>query len=1296
MKDERATRRRRGGRRFVSRGRRWRWQLAALAVVSALWCSAPGAWGLSQRGHVFGSAFGEPGEGSGQFRFGGGPKLAEPAGVAVNEATGDVYVVDGGNHRIEVFGPTGGFIAAWGWGVSDGEARYEVCTHACRPGLAGTGKGEFKEPGAVAVDNSPGGSHEVYVDVNTAAKRPAVERFPADGEKPLGRLPVEEEGRLDGIAVDSHGTVWLYRGEEEEEGDVEGFSDGEKPVELTSFPVPVVCPKPGFAVDAAGSVFYADHELLDSGDECPAVVEREQAEAEKHGKEEGKDARPVLTAKLAEGGLSVATAGVDRQNTTGVAVDEASSSATPLGAAANGDVYLDNGTSVAAFTADGSLIQRFGSAHLQGGEGVAIDAATGELYVVDAAAQAVDVFEAEPAGEPVAEGLEARHISSSEAELTARIDPNGTATHFYFQYGTVNCANASGCLNAPEPPGVEVAAGYGEQPVSVKVSGLAPSTTYHFRIVVEGGAEGGEEFATLTTLPASQGLLADGRAWEMVSPPEKDGSGIEPLAKEGGLVQAAADGSAVTYVANGPIVAEPEGNRAPEATQVLSSRRSTGWSSQDLSTPHEKGEGIESGEPSEFRFFSSDLAVAVLEPPGGKTEPAEAPPLAPGAGEKTVYLRDDPPLEPEASERAAYEAAEANSGFLSPGYAPLVTPLQDTAKTNFGGQLEFLDATPDARHVVLESGAVALLEGSAPGLYESEPGGGLQLVSVLPDGAPAGAPSLGDTPELGGANANARNALSSDGSKVFFYSEGLEEGSESAEYRRLYMRDTTAGVTIQLNAAQGVAEPAGEEEEDEVAFQGASSDGSRVFFTDTAPLTPESGQRPGPGSERDPGDLYECQIVEEAGKPRCELKDITALAGGSAEVLNLASGISEDGSYVYFVANGALTPDAEQGDCAHEKEEPAPPGAACNLYQWHEGKITLIARLSNEDSGDWGSLQAPVGSKQYLQPRPDLADLTARVSPDGRYLAFMSQMPLTGYDNLDSAHIAEGVRDQEVYLYDSATRLLTCASCNSRGPSVGVYDTERSGEGQGLLVDRREDWKGQYLGGSVPGWAPLGIASGALHQPRYLSDNGRLFFNSPDALVPQATNGKEDVYEYEPGGVGTCGEPNGCVSLISSGASGQESAFMEASEEGESAFFITAQALVPADHDTDFDLYDARVCSAASPCLTSEDSSAQACQTSRSCNPTTTMSPSVGLPATLTAQGTGEASAHQVLGSTASKPPDKPRPLTRAQRLARALKTCRKDRNHKKRAVCERQARRRYGPKQKGKKPAPQTGKGRR
>ena len=225
---------------------------------------------------------------------------------------------------------------------------------------------------------------------------------------------------------------------------------------------------------------------------------------------------------------------------------------------------------------------------------------------------------------------------------------------------------------------------------------------------------------------------------------------------------------------------------------------------------------------------------------------------------------------------------------------------------------------------------------------------------------------------------------------------------------------------------------------------------------------------------------------------------------------NLLLGASEDGSYVYLVAQGVL---AENENGAGERAEPGED----NLYELHldggQWTTTFVARLSSEDKVEWeGELH---GNSAYL---------TARVSPDGQFLAFMSAAQPTGYDNLDQS---TGKPDEEVYLFDASAPSLTCASCNPTGERpAGVQDIEESGEGVGLLVDDARCGWATGLAGSIPGWTAESLSS-ALIQSRYLSDEGRLFFDSPDDLVPRASNHKDDVYEYEPSGVGSCESRSG-------------------------------------------------------------------------------------------------------------------------------------------------------------------------
>jgi len=1269
-----------------------------VAVMAVLLFAAAGllvrvapAHALVQREHVFAGSFGEA--------FGEGDKLARPSAIAVNEAStgegaGDSYVLDAAADRVVRFGPAPEhkFLEAWGYGVEGGSA-YQRCAGKCGSGAAGYAKDEFDDPVAIAVDNGADSASkgDVYVVANRTSKHAVVDKFTPTGE-PDGTLVASKEekelveGMIDGVAVDQSGTVWIEREDGEEAFLLERFNDepvnklvGE-PTELAvenleegKHPV-----RPGFAINAKGEAYVTyepgGKDALEIIEEEEEIAEREAERKKAH--EELKDERPqaqcsvnkCVVAKLAISGdpeLEAETLSdeVDGEQTAGVAIDLS------IGAQSSGDVYLDNVSSWMAFTSGGTPIQRSGEPQLQdGGAGLAVNAATDEILVADASGGKIDVFDGSPPGPPVVEAgsVSVAHLTATSAELRATIDPSGSGTHYYFEYGTGVCsATPTPCVQAPAAPGKDLGQAFGDQTGSMQVAGLLPSTTYHLLVVAENRTGGGgapavvvsEERTFVTAAPASGSELPDGRAWELVSPAVKHGASVEAIEREGGIIQAAADGRAITYMTSAPVGEnEPEGNRQPERSQIISGRLEPGrWSARDIVTPNEVAEGVHNGLPREYQAFSPNLEEALVLP----LNPAPLPLSAP-ATEGTLYLRN-----------SAACAAGSTACFQ-----PLVTASNDTAHSTFTGDLAFSAATPDLHHVILRSTVPLTAGETGAGLYEWSAGSGgsegtLAPISLLPGGTQVSG-ELGN----GAVWEMSSTAVSDDGARVVW-----GEGPTGSGH--LYMRESEAQQTLLVDAPDlGTPAPA---VGPAAIFDTASADGSKVFFTDPQRLS-ETSTAPEVPAATPPQDLYVFEPGEPAGHRVTDLSVDTKGAPGEGAGIQGTAVASEDGTFVYFVANGVLAEGASPGNC-HVN---APTGAECNLYVVHYNGSSwesphLIARLSAEDSPDWGrpSTNDPIHGEAY-----SLENMTSRVSPNGEYLAFMSKLPLAGYNNSDAN---SGAADEEVYLYKYGQSRPVCASCNPSGQQpVGVYDTQESGEGAGLVADRPQIWASStagvdhWLAGSIPGWTAVGLLD-SHYQSRYLSDSGRLFFNSADSLVSQdINNGKEDVYEYEPTGVGSCTSGNterGCVELISSGESDHESAFLDASENGNDVFFLTSAKLSPEDPDTAFDIYDARVCQgagAAEPCPTSVPTPAAPCS-SEECKPAPSHQPSYGTPGSATFSGPGN---QETSGQTlASKTAQKPKPLTRAQKLAAALKLCKKQRNGEKRSACEAKARKSYGAK---------------
>jgi hypothetical protein len=795
-------------------------------------------------------------------------------------------------------------------------------------------------------------------------------------------------------------------------------------------------------------------------------------------------------------------------------------------------------------------------------------------------------------------------VTAESVTFGARINPHNAPTTYYVQYGTTSAYGTS----VPAPPGALVGSGEGDVEVTYHVQGLQAGTVYHYRVVALSELGGKvEEFdgpdRTFTTQRSGGAVaLSDGRQYEMVTPPQKQGAlffgqnygWLHGTSPSGFVAEASAGGDAMIDLASQPTEAEPQGYS--NEVSVLSTRGPAGWSSQVIAPPHEEGTGPALDGGSEYRFFSEDLSRGIVLPFGNFT------PLSPEATEATPYLRTD------------YSNENVDEHCQTSCYRPLVTAANTREGAAFGGETsgkcgiyagcgpKFVDATPDATHVVLESSVQLTstkMEQAEAYLYEWS-AGELQPLYLLPR-------SEGGFGVSGGELSSVAHQLSDNGS-VFFTHDG-----------HLYLHDVSKGESVRLDVAQGVQEPS----EGAATFLYASSDGSRVLFSDSERLTSSPG-----------GGIYECRIVEAADGVKCEL-GLTGLSGGSL------IGGSHDASYLYFKGSG-------------EK--------------------LFVDHFSGRE---WTTTDGPFIGRQPIGP--DGAGemrLIYRVSPNGLFLTLMSNEDLVGYNTRDAI---SGQPDQEVYLYDASSNRLVCASCNPTGARpVGVeYNNQFMLMGGSLLANI-----GEWVASNLPPWTKAGYFADAVYQPRFLSDSGRLFFDSNDALVPQDVNGTQDVYEYEPAGVGSCntssatyGERSGgCVSLISSGSSPEESAFMDASETGGDVFFITLAKLVSQDFDSALDVYDARECTAATPCYPAAAVSPPECSTGDSCKPAPTLQPSIFGPApSATFSGAGNVVPSGLV------PVVRPRSLTRAQKLAQGLRACRKQ-GRKKRAVCEREARKRYGP----------------
>lgn len=736
-----------------------------------------------------------------------------------------------------------------------------------------------------------------------------------------------------------------------------------------------------------------------------------------------------------------------------------------------------------------------------------------------------------PAAEPTVDSTFADEVTTTGATLNAEINPSGAPTTYSFEYGPTSAYGftVAGSAALPAVDADELA--------SVEISGLNPHTVYHYRVVATNAVEtvSGPD-KTFTTFaesgaPAScpnaafrdgpSAALPDCRAYEQASPVDKSGSDVSG---EPRIVRAATSGDAVTFGTKSPLSV---GVGARDYPVYISRRTPTGWSTGSILPPSAAGEFIRiAGLPSSLSETFTTVASNFT--PQGKGPALLSRDTTDGAYETIHSYTSGTP-----TQRSMVIAATGNGNeVFFEDVGPALAPGAAAGKQNLyvwdrdTGAIKTVSALPG---IDCETGACAPPEGVAAGPYpwRNTVRGGMYGFFTVED----------------------QHAVSDGGDAVFF---------TDLETKQIYARINPAGaapVTLPVSESQrSPVDPGGTQP---AQFWAATPSGSKVFFTSCEKLTDDStahSTEPGTCENYEAGQGEDLYVYEKGSHALNDLTvDPTDPEG--ADVMGVL-GASEDGNYVYFVANGDLdgAGPAELGDC--RSEGPENNQGTCNLYLWHDGAVTFVSKLDiTEDWLNW-----------LHKSSNGTPEETSRVSADGQVLLFSSTRSLTGYEN-------EGSR--EFFRYQVGASGPTCVSCNPSGaPPVG-------GSNNNFFPDLRDRRMFNAFG---EGWK-----TDSVFQTRNLSSDGtRVFFESMDRLLPADTDGLHgcvegscrDVYEWEQIGSGSCREEaveGGCLYLVSSGKGPEPSFLADVSATGDDVFFFTSDRLVPQDGDELADVYDARV-----------------------------------------------------------------------------------------------------------------------
>ena len=404
------------------------------------------------------------------------------------------------------------------------------------------------------------------------------------------------------------------------------------------------------------------------------------------------------------------------------------------------------------------------------------------------------------------------------------------------------------------------------------------------------------------------------------------------------------------------------------------------------------------------------------------------------------------------------------------------------------------------------------------------------------------------------------NGASSDGTRVFFSTAEQLTTEDTDVAMDVY--DRADGRTTLVSTGQHDAGVL-----DNADFDFASADGTRVLFTTKVPLVAADDD-----TERD---LY----VRAAGETRLVS---VGRVGANDPAPALFGGATPDARHVFFETEGSLlTTDTDSkldvyrranGQTTHVSTGPdggnaAIPARFVDVSDdgeriFFETNESLVSGDRDEQSDVYERAES---STTRVTTGPDGgngADLPAlrHVSADGSRVVFETREQMTVDDG-------DGAMD----VYTRANGVTTLAS-----PGPGVVDVSFSGaSADGTRVWMETAARLTAADGDprldvyewTDGKTTL-VSDGSAAVNAFFAagseDGQRVFFRTPEGLVAEDVDGTDDVYE----------RAGGTTTLVSRGAN---TVFAGLSRDGRSLFFQVRDALVPEDTDDEADIYAARV-----------------------------------------------------------------------------------------------------------------------